>query len=213
MVQEFVPAPLPSGALEPSPADSAYHQRSGNGNPCVVVQEFVPVPLPSGALEQGLCDPVYHRRGGKGKCTMRTRAMCQEFVPGPSPKWCSRTGSSCPCLSLLWCRTRGRGLKFGGSETRFCSIFFWCSRTASLRVCLSSAMTTHPHDHSWQWCVILPNVVMRKVRHLLEIALGMQTGATWRWEALQLCIFPWWHSQPPNDSILLPRGKKEEADT
>ena len=36
VVQEFVPVPLPSGALEPSPADSAYHQRSGNGNPCAV---------------------------------------------------------------------------------------------------------------------------------------------------------------------------------
>ena len=72
-VQEFVPALLPPGALEPGPCGLAYHQRSGNGkscgkkngikrNPCKVVQEFVPVPLPSGALEQVPAESVYHQR-------------------------------------------------------------------------------------------------------------------------------------------------------
>ena len=67
VVQEFVPVPLPSGALEPGPRVLAYHHRSGNGNPCTAAQEFVPGSFPPGALERKRSASVYLRRGNNGK--------------------------------------------------------------------------------------------------------------------------------------------------
>ena len=83
VAQEFVPAPLPSGALEPGPRGLAYHQRSGNGNLNTAAQELVPGSFPPGALEQKQSASVYLRRGSNRKRAKRSSLVCQELVPVP----------------------------------------------------------------------------------------------------------------------------------
>ena len=86
VVQEFVPVPLPSGALEQGLCDPVYHRRGGNGKGTMrtraMCQEFVPGPSPKWCSKQGPRVPVYHYCGSELE-GVASDSVVQKLVSAP----------------------------------------------------------------------------------------------------------------------------------